>query len=224
MTSAILLSGGSGQRMHSTCPKQYLPLLGKPIILRSLEALLSFPGLNEVIIVCEEKYQDLFSDYKTIPIKFALPGKRRQDSVLSGFNTLSSSTKWVCIHDGARPLLKSQDLYAVIGAGMEHSAATLAVPLKMSVKEAGPDLFVKQSLDRSTLWDIQTPQVLSYPLLQKGLQKMRQENLTVTDDVSLAEALGKPVKLVQGSYSNIKITTPDDLQLAELLLKNLNLK
>ena len=92
--------------------------------------------------------------------------------------------------------------------------------VQMSVKEADQDLFVKKSLDRSTLWDIQTPQILSYPLLQRGLEEMQAKNLKVTDDVSLAELLGEPVKLVQGSYSNIKITTQDDLSLANLLLKD----
>lgn len=206
--------------MNSTCPKQYLLLQGKPIILHSLEALLSFQGFSEIIIVCEKEYRSLFSSYTSTPIRFATPGKERQDSVLSGFKALASSTKWVCIHDGARPLLKAQDLYAVLEAGMQHAAATLAIPLKMSVKEADQDLFVKKSLDRSTLWDIQTPQILSYPLLQRGLEEMQAKNLKVTDDVSLAELLGEPVKLVQGSYSNIKITTQDDLSLANLLLKD----
>ena len=219
MISAILLSGGTGQRMNKACPKQYLTLKEKPLILHSLETLLSFQQFEEIIIVCEKEYQNLFNPYKTFPIKFATPGKERQDSVASGFKMLSTSTNWVCIHDGARPLLKAEDLSAVITAGIKYNAATLATPVKMSIKQADKNLFVKESLDRSVLWDIQTPQVLSYSLLKKGLKKIQDENIMVTDDVSLAELLGEPVKLVQGSYSNIKITTQEDLHLAELLLK-----
>lgn len=223
MISAILLSGGAGKRMQSACPKQYLSLSKKLIILHALESLLTFPLFQEIIIVCEHRYQNLFTKYKkNTPIQFARPGKERQDSVLSGFSALSTSTKWICIHDGARPLLKSEDLRAVIDAGMQYGAATLATPLKTTIKEADSNLFVQRSLDRSKLWDIQTPQVLSYSLMEKGFQKIQKEKLTVTDDVSLAEILQAPVKLIQGSYSNIKITTPEDLYLAKLLLKGLH--
>jgi 2-C-methyl-D-erythritol 4-phosphate cytidylyltransferase len=220
--SAILLSGGKGTRMGEGIPKQYLSLCNKPVILRSLEALLTFPSWNEIVVVCEPEYQDLFSDYKTIPIIFALPGKTRQDSLFSGFDALRNTPQWICIHDGARPLLKKKELSDVITAGKTYGAATLAAPTSSTIKESDEHLFVKKTLDREKLWDIQTPQVLTKDLLQRGRKYISEKNIIITDDVSLAEVLKHPVKLVPGSKSNIKLTTKEDLYLAKLLLENLH--
>lgn len=222
MISAILLSGGSGKRMGTTTPKQYLKLQGKLVILHSLESLLTFSPWHEIVIVCEKKYEDLFSSYTHLPLRFALPGKERQDSVFSGLKALSSETKWVCVHDGARPLLEKKDLENVIAAGMKYKAATLASPIKMTIKEADPNLFVKKTLDRSALWNIQTPQVLCYKLFLEAHLKALSENILLTDDVSLMELLKHPVKLVPGSDANLKITTKEDLLLANLILEKRN--
>ena len=223
MVAAILLAGASGSRMNSALPKQYLHLQNKPLILYPFETLLAEKEIDELVIVCEPSYQTLFQTHKK-RLHFALPGAERQDSVYSGMQTLSSSTHWVCIHDGARPLLSSSDLHAVILAGKQYAAATLAVKAKVKMKESDESGFVKKTIDRSKLWEIQTPQVLSYPLLKEGFQKVFQQNIQVTDDVSLAELLGHPVKLVAGSYSNIKITTPEDLAIADVLMRNLRAK
>lgn len=221
MISAILLSGGLGKRMEAEIPKQYIPLLGLPIVLHSLKALLSFPSWHEIVVVCEKEYEPLFINEKPpIPLHFARPGKLRQDSVLSGLQKLSPQNKWVCIHDGARPNLTPQDLLSVILSGKEHGAATLATPLKQTVKKADSELFVKKTLDRSFLWEIQTPQILQYSWMIQGFKKVEKEKLLVTDDVSLAECLNLPVKLVQGSYKNIKITTPEDFALVKLLMES----
>jgi 2-C-methyl-D-erythritol 4-phosphate cytidylyltransferase len=218
MISAILLSGGQGKRMKREIPKQYLPLQKKPIILHALEALLSFPSWSEIVIVCEKKYQGLFTPYQNkASLLFASPGKSRQDSVFSGLQTLSSNTKWVCVHDGARPLLLKKDLEAVLLQGQSFGAAALAVPVKMTIKETDNTGLVKKTIPRSHLWEIQTPQVLAYHLLQEGHQKALKNHYTATDDVSLAEYLDHPVLLVEGSYSNLKITTEEDLELAEIL-------
>ncbi len=220
--SAILLSGGTGSRMGKPIPKQYLTLHDKSIIIHALEALLTFPLWKEIVIVCDPSYQSLFSSYKTVPLLFALPGKTRQDSLFSGFKSLSPLPKWVCIHDGARPLLKEKDLLNVINAGKTHGAAALAVPIKETLKESDDQLFVKKTLDRKNLWTVQTPQIITSDLLQKGQQYILEQSLSITDDVSLAELLNHPVKLVLGSESNIKITTIEDLSLAKLLLENTN--
>lgn len=221
MISAILLSGGLGTRISTTTPKQYLHLQEKPIIVHALEALLSFSFWDEICIVCEEPYYSLFRPFlDKAPILFAKPGKERQNSVFSGFQSLSSSTQFVCIHDGARPLLKEKDLFKVIETGMKTGAATLATPVKATIKEASEDFLVKKTLKRDCLWEIQTPQVIAYPLLKKGYDHAFSNHLLVTDDVGLVEALNYPVQLVPGSYSNLKITTPEDLALAHLLLKN----
>ncbi|MBS0627971.1 MAG: 2-C-methyl-D-erythritol 4-phosphate cytidylyltransferase [Verrucomicrobia bacterium] len=205
--------------MGKPIPKQYLLLKEKPIILHTLEAFLTFQDWGEIVIVCEPIYQSLFSSYNDIPLRFAPPGKTRQDSLFSGFDALLTSPEWICIHDGARPLLKEKDLRAVIDAGKIHGAATLATPVKTTIKEVDNDLVVKKTLLREKLWSIQTPQILRKDLLQKGRNYVTEKNITVTDDVSLAELLDHPVKLVEGSDSNIKITTQEDLSLANLLLK-----
>ncbi len=221
MVSAILLAGGQGARMRHATPKQYLPLKGLPLILYSFRTLQKNPEIQEIVVVCESHWQEIFlQEPSKKPVRFALPGKERQDSVRHGFQALSSDCHFACIHDGARPLLSTEELSSVICAGKSHGAATLAVPVKMTIKESTEALFVKKTLPRSSLWEIQTPQVLSYPLLKEGLERAAQEKWAVTDDVSLAELLGYPVKLVPGSYENIKITTPEDLALAEILLKD----
>ena len=223
MISSILLSGGQGKRMKGAIPKQYLLLQGKPLILHALEALLSFPSWSEIAIVCEEKYHPLFLPYQTKAcLRFALPGKERQDSVFSGLQVLSPETEWVCIHDGARPLLLPEDLDSVISQGRSFGAATLAVPVKMTIKKTDEKKIVQKTLSRDHLWEIQTPQVLSYQTLKEGHQKALKTQCIATDDVSLAESLNQPVLIVPGSYSNLKITTEEDLLLADILLRKRN--
>lgn len=221
MISAILLSGGLGKRMQASTPKQYLPLHGKPVILHALDRLLEFP-FHEIVIVCEESYQTVFLPYEDkARIHFASPGKERQDSVFSGLSKLCNKTELVCIHDGARPLLLKKDLFAVIEEGKEMGASALAIPVHVTIKEAGSNLVVEKTLDRSCLWALQTPQVLKYSILQEGYKKLQQTHQSLTDDVQLAETVNEKVKLVKGSESNIKITTSEDLIFAELLLKRL---
>lgn len=223
MISAILLSGGLGKRIQISEPKQYIPLHGKPVILHALEAILQYPYFSEIAIVCEESYKFLFAPYENkAGILFALPGKERQDSVFSGVCKLSSSTEYVCIHDGARPLLLEKDLLAVIAEGQKSGAAALATQVKMTIKETNESLRVQRTLDRSRLFEIQTPQVISYSLLKEGHQKAVALGKVLTDDVSNAELLDHPVQLVLGAGSNIKITTSEDLLLAEILLRRLH--
>ena len=222
MISAILLSGGLGKRMQTSEPKQYMPLHGKPIVLHALEALLKVSYWSEIVIVCEEQYRSLFAPYENkAQILFALPGEERQSSVFSGLCKLSASTKHVCVHDGARPLLLEKDLLAVIAEGAKSGAAALATPVKMTIKETDESLRVQRTLDRSHLVGIQTPQVVSYALLKDGHQKAVALGKVLTDDVSAIEILNHPVQLVLGSESNIKITTSEDLLLAEILLRRL---
>lgn len=217
MITAILLCGGKGSRMKESVPKQYLPLGDKPIILHALEALASFPDWQEIIIVCDPSYQALFTPYSHLPIKFALPGKERQYSLFSALDSLSPATKWVCIHDGARPLLQKKELFDVIECGKKYGAATLATPITSTVKEANNDLFVVKTLERERLWTIQTPQVIEVDLLKQGRALAEEKGLTLTDDVSLVELLHHKVKLVLGSVNNIKITTQEDLAIARFI-------
>ncbi len=199
--------------MGITTPKQYLPLAGKIIALYSYELLHQLDQVKEVIVVCDTEYQSLFKNGI-----FAQPGERRQDSLFNALQHVCKDSEYVLVHDAARPLVRKEDVEAVIDAGLKFGAACLATPVKMTIKQADQSCMVIQTLPRDSLFEIQTPQVLKKELLIAGFEKAEKQNLTVSDDVSLAELIGHPVKLVMGSYENIKVTTPEDLLLAENVL------
>ncbi|KAL5182276.1 2-C-methyl-D-erythritol 4-phosphate cytidylyltransferase, chloroplastic [Glycine soja] len=237
--SVVLLAGGQGKRMGASMPKQYLPLFGQPIALYSFHTFFHLVQVKEIIVVCDPSYKDIFEDAKgdyQAELKFALPGKERQDSVYNGFQeypyitircsfmflqALDPNSELVCIHDSARPLVLSADVKKVLKDGLLNGAAVLGVPVKATIKEANRESFVVKTLDRKTLWEMQTPQVIKPELLRKGFELVNREGLEVTDDVSIVEHLKHPVYITQGSYTNIKVTTPDDMLLAERIL-NIN--
>ncbi|KAI3701942.1 hypothetical protein L6452_27448 [Arctium lappa] len=219
--SVVLLAGGKGKRMGASMPKQYLPLLGQPIALYSFYTFSRMPEVKEIVVVCDPSYQDIFEDTRekiSVDLKFALPGKERQDSVYSGLQTIDLNSALVCIHDSARPLVSSTDVEKVLNDGLRIGASVLGVPAKATIKEANSESFVVKTLDRKTLWEMQTPQVIKPELLKKGFELVNREGLEVTDDVSIVEHLKHPVYITEGSYTNIKVTTPDDLLLAERIL------
>jgi 2-C-methyl-D-erythritol 4-phosphate cytidylyltransferase len=218
--SVILVAGGSGTRMKMATPKQFLILNDKVIINYSLDLFMEIDDVKEIIVVCAQEYRHLVkAQFPRKPIKFAAPGIRRQDSVYNGFKHMDPQNGLACIHDSARPLVSKEMIEKVIHAGASFGAATAAVPLKFTIKETDESQLVVQTPDRSKLWEIQTPQTVRHELLIKGFEYANRHNLTVTDDVSLVEHLGLPVKLVEGCYKNLKITTPEDLQTAEQLFK-----
>ncbi|GAV63321.1 IspD domain-containing protein [Cephalotus follicularis] len=219
--SVILLAGGKGKRMGASMPKQYLPLLGQPIALYSFFTFSQMVEVREIVVVCDPSYKDIFEDNKekiNVDLKFTLPGKERQDSVYSGLQAIDLNSELVCIHDSARPLVSTGDTEKVLKDGWNIGAAVLGVPVKATIKEANSKSFVVKTLDRKTLWEMQTPQVIKPGLLRKGFELVSREGLEVTDDVSIVEYLKHPVYITEGSYTNIKVTTPDDLLLAERIL------
>lgn len=215
--SVILVAGGTGTRMLSSVPKQFLSLNGKMIIHYSLELFLSFPEMKDIVVVCDPQYRHHLDGY---PVKFALPGTRRQDSVYNGLMELPQDTEYVCIHDGARPMITKENVEDVMKAAKEHGAATLGMPIKFTVKQCDDKHFVTHTPDRSNIWEIQTPQVIRYDWLKTGFDEVNRAGLTVTDDVSIVEHIGHPVKLVSGSCKNLKMTTPEDIVFLESLLLN----
>ncbi|MEI8365836.1 MAG: 2-C-methyl-D-erythritol 4-phosphate cytidylyltransferase [Parachlamydiaceae bacterium] len=218
-TSAILLAGGIGSRMHTSSPKQFLSLGGKPIVRYSFDLFLEMPEIAEIVVVCDPAYRVFFESVTSNkPIHFALPGTRRQDSLYHGLQAATLSHELICVHDAARPLIDREIVLRVLEAGERWGAATAGMPVKFTVKQSTPHNFVASTPDRSHLWEIQTPQVLRRDILEEGFCYAQQHGITVTDDVSLAELLGKEVKLVEGSYTNLKITTASDLIVAGHLI------
>lgn len=220
--AAIVLAGGVGSRMKADKPKQLLDLLGKPVMMHSLELFLGMPSISKVVLVLDEQYRPLVSEHKAVHgdrLAFADPGKERQDSVANGLALIGDEAPLICVHDSARPLVSVASVLQVIADAAEHGAAVLAVPCKATIKESPDGKFVGRTLQRSKLWEIQTPQVVRTELLRAGFAKAAAEALEVTDDASLVEALGKPVKLTLGEYTNFKLTTPEDMVIARDLLE-----
>lgn len=219
-TSAILLAGGFGLRMQSNIPKQFLEIDEKPVALYSFQLFLDMPEIDEIVVVCLEDFRDLFQcPNSSKRVVFALPGERRQDSVNNGLQ--AASHEIICIHDAARPFIDKTLVLRVLAAGNEYGAAAVGMPVKFTVKEIDDQNFVRNTPDRATIWEIQTPQVLHRAILEEGFAYAHQHKITVTDDVSLAELVGKRVKLVEGSHTNLKMTVPNDLAIASHILKTL---
>ena len=214
-SSAVIVAGGSGSRMGR--PKQMLPLGGKPVLVRTVEAFLQTPEIKEIVVVTPPENRAELQ--KRFPgIVFADPGKTRLLSVKNGFLKTSAASQLVAVHDGARPLVESAHISACLQAARQYGAAVLAVPVKDTVKvcEGG---FVQNTLDRAVLWAAQTPQCYRRPVLAEALEKFGQEE-GATDESQLVEKLGIKVRVVPSSYKNNKITTPEDLIFAEALLEN----
>nr|CAB3475040.1 unnamed protein product [Digitaria exilis] len=226
--SVILLSGGQGKRMGHECFFNFSIRHGdvdtEPLhFVHSLKTFCQLKEVKEVVVVCEPDYIDVFEgsiEDLQIPIKFARPGKERQDSVFNGLQEIDGDSELVCVHDSARPLVSSEDVKKVLEDAAEHGAAVLGVPVKAIIKEASSDSFVVKTLDRKTLWEMQTPQVMKPNLLKDGFELVKRDGLEVTDDVSIVEYLKHPVYITEGSYTNIKVTTPDDMLLAERLMSD----
>lgn len=214
-SSVVIVAGGSGSRMGR--PKQMLPLGGKPVLVRTVEAFLQTPEIKEIVVVTPPENRSELQ--KRFPgIVFADPGKTRLLSVKNGFLKTSAASQLVAVHDGARPLVEPAHISACLQAARQYGAAVLAVPVKDTVKvcEGG---FVQNTLDRAVLWAAQTPQCYRRPVLAEALEKFGQEE-GATDESQLVEKLGIKVRVVPSSYKNNKITTPEDLIFAEALLEN----
>ncbi|NLW10355.1 MAG: 2-C-methyl-D-erythritol 2,4-cyclodiphosphate synthase [Firmicutes bacterium] len=232
---AIVAAAGSGRRMGPGRPKLLREIEGKPVLVRTLEAL-DLPELEAVFLLLhpEEKGQVLpvlENQLRTYGYKHQLViidgGERRQDSVLAGLRAAGRWGGWrvpeadrlVLIHDGARPLVGEEVIRRVLAAAARTGAAAAGVPVKDTIKKVGEDGMVLETPDRRRLWAVQTPQVFSWPVIVHAHSKAEAEGLSATDDCALVEAAGHPVQMVMGSYANLKITTPEDLLTASALLK-----
>lgn len=233
----VVLAGGTGSRMKASMPKQYLPLRGAPVLHYSLDLFLEqlpdyckAQGVSAppyVVLVMDPTYQPEYQpivDKYDGRLNFANPGEERQGSVENGLNKLvevsGGACKFAAIHDSARPLVTIEEVCNVVSDAKEHGAAVLGVPCKATIKESEDGAFVLRTIPRARLWEVHTPQVVGIETLLSGFKKVAEENLEVTDDVSIVEALGEPVKLTRGEYTNLKITTPEDMDVATAILED----
>jgi 2-C-methyl-D-erythritol 4-phosphate cytidylyltransferase len=228
----VLLAGGKGSRMKANVPKQFLELQGVPILHHSLHLFLErLPRAvhphrppAHVVLVMDPSYQ---AEYQPIVdryegrISFAQPGVERQGSVENGLRQLLAAApdcQYAAIHDSARPLVTIAEILHVVRDAKRFGAAVLGVPCKATIKESADGEMVLRTIPRARLWEVHTPQVIQVDLLQRGFAKVRAESLEVTDDVSIVEQLNEPVKLTLGEYTNLKITTPEDMDVATAIL------
>ncbi len=211
------MAAGESQRMGGV-DKMWALLGGKPVLARVADTFQNCSLIDQIVIVLNEQNlkrgKQLVAEQGWSKITDVCPGgKRRQDSVVAGLSRLRNCN-WVVIHDGARPLVTEELIHQGLSQAKETGAAVAAVPVTDTIKVAGDDRIVRQTPPRQNLWAVQTPQVFLPDIITEAYQQAKGE---VTDDASLVEQSGYRVKLYMGSYDNIKITTPDDLALAEVL-------
>jgi len=224
---AIVPAAGSGQRMASAMPKQYLKINATTMLELSLQVLLQEARVNHVVVCIAE--DDEIWNSLTISqhekICRALGGSSRAQSVVNGLRSISglaAADDWIMVHDAARPCLSPQLLAGMIQQLMKNPVGgILAVPAKDTLKiVSNQDHFVERTLDRSSVWHAQTPQMFRYSLLRDALERALKSNAKITDEASAMEMAGYQVKLVLGDANNIKVTTDDDLQLVKLMFRD----
>ncbi|HEY8500546.1 MAG TPA: 2-C-methyl-D-erythritol 4-phosphate cytidylyltransferase [Clostridia bacterium] len=222
--SAIIAAAGKSTRMNAGVSKQYMMVAGKPVIAHTIEAFEKTNLISEIIVVISSEDHSVFEDcilsrYKYSKITAVVHGgSDRQASVYNGLQAVSEESAVVCIHDGARPLITPEIILNTITAAYETGAACTGVPVKDTIKKTGSDGVIEKTLDRSRLWSIQTPQTFRKEIILKAHKNAAAEGFSGTDDSVLVERLGYPVRMIMGSYKNIKITTPEDLIFAEAVL------
>lgn len=228
---AIVLAAGQGRRMHSRVAKQFLLLNGRPVIYYALKAFEESQAESVVLVTGEEEIpycrEEIVEKYGFKKVKAVVAGgAERYHSVRNGlreFQKTFSKDDIVLIHDGARPLLNSAIIERTLAAASQYHACTAAMPVKDTIKVADEEEFAETTLDRSRLWQIQTPQAFSCGLILSAYEKLFADpelQKGITDDAMVVESMtGERVKLVEGSYENLKVTTPEDMVIAECLLK-----
>jgi len=220
---AIIPTAGMGTRMQGSVPKPLVKIKDKPIIVYSLKAMAHSSLIGDVILAANEstinELERIVRDYHLDNVSgIVVGGETRSDSVFNALKTVDTQTEVVLVHDGARPLISTDIINEAIVACNGADAVVVAVPAKSTIKIVDSEtMIVKDTLDRSQLWEVQTPQVFKKDILIKAHQN-KKNGFNPTDDAVLVENMGIPVKVLRGDYRNIKITTNEDLILAEAFL------
>jgi len=220
----VIAGGGRGIRLGGKTPKQFLPLHGVPILLRTIMIFDRHPEVSQIVVVVPPA-----STAKTERIvrrsgcrkvvRVVAGGAERQASVRRGMEAFPKSPGIILVHDAVRPFVSRASITAVIRAAAHHGAAVVGVRVTDTIKTEGPDGFYRETLDRNRLWAVQTPQGFRRRLLERAHAEAAKTGFLGTDEASLAERIGIRVRIVEGEYGNLKITTREDLKLAQMKLK-----
>lgn len=219
--TVVIPAAGSGKRMNAGKNKLWLSLEGKPLIIHTLSVFENDPQCEGIVVAANQAERQsmhtLFFQFGLSKVKrIVAGGAERQDSVYEGLKTCESEGV-VLIHDGARPFVTDAVIRRLTAAASDSGAAVPAVPVKDTIKKASGGM-VSETLERASLWAVQTPQAFRLSLVRDAYKKAEEEGVAGTDDASLVERIGYPVKIVESDYDNIKITTPDDLVTARAIL------
>ncbi len=223
--TAIIPAGGYGKRINAGIHKQLIEIAGKPILIHTLEKFQNCDCIDAIIIATAPEImlevENLVKKFNiTKVVEITIGGNERQDSVYNALQMMVyHHTEIVVVHDAVRPFISCEKICDVVSACKETGAAILAVKPKETVKLGNKDSFVEKTLDRDSLWIVQTPQAFYYSILQQAYKKAYTDSFYGTDDASLVERLGIKVKIVEGLYENIKITTPEDVEFARMILE-----
>lgn len=224
--TAIVLAAGQGKRMHSKIQKQFMELNGMPVLCYSLRCFQESPLIRDIILVTGEEYvpwcrEEIVEKYGFSKVSAVVSGgKERYDSVYEGLRACKN-TEYVLIHDGARPFIDQGIIERGLKAAAQTGASVVGMPSKDTVKIADTKGNVRETPERSSVWIVQTPQIFQYPLIYNAYTSILAKDMAgITDDAMVAEhETGVKIRFSEGSYRNIKITTPEDLVIAEAFLK-----
>lgn len=225
-TVAIIPAGGAGKRLGLEVAKQYLLLDSLPLLVHTVRVFQITEVVSAIVLVVPK--EDVASVQKQIVEKYGLTkvmavvagGRERQDSVRNGLRAVPETCDVVIVHDGVRPFVTREMIIRVVAATAECGAASIGVPAKDTIKETTDENIVAVTLRRHNLWQTQTPQAFGYDILCRASAEAERDHFYGTDDASLVERMGVKVRMVAGSHENIKITTPEDLLIAEALMEN----
>ncbi len=222
-TYALIVAAGASKRLGGAVPKQFRLLCGKPLLSWTIGRFQSAESIDHIVVMVAEEML-LYTNQKIVEpygfskvTKIVIGGATRRESVLKGIEALPLSTKLVAIHDGARPLVRSADINRVVELARRERAAMLGIPVTDTIKRVR-DGYVMATIERDSLYQAQTPQVFQYDLILSAHRQVTGES-KVTDDASLIESRGFKVRVIEPSSTNMKVTTPDDLVVAEALLR-----
>jgi 2-C-methyl-D-erythritol 4-phosphate cytidylyltransferase len=224
MNSAIIVAAGKGIRMGAGVDKLFLEVAGRPVVAHTWQRFDDAKCIGEIILVVREGRQGEFAELAAKfkfqkPFRIIIGGAERQDSVWNGLEALSSTSEVVAIHDAARPCVSEELIAATIKRAEETGAAVAAQPVTDTIKESPDGKLIQRTVDRSTLWAVQTPQTFRVGVIRRAIAAARRSNLIFTDDTAACELIRQPVRLVSRVAPNPKFTVPGDLPLVELLLR-----